>query len=166
MSIRDLLTLTDSPIEGSIFLRKLTAASIRAMPERAKIKNARVKCFIIAGLAVDERLMPPAHGVPGNQNPDVFTALVANRENWGAVVFDDDGEPNAIYRSDVLFLPTCHIAMLQRVRKEGSVALMLEFWAQPAINKHGYSWYYHNLAKLDRDNLSIADRLLRMKPVA
>ena len=61
----------------------------------------------------------------------------------------------------ILFLPIVHISVLQRMRKHGSVALMLEFWARPANNKHGYSWYYHNLAKLDRNNLSVADRLLR-----
>jgi len=134
---------------------------MRTRPERCKIKNVPVKCFIIAGLAVNERLRPPAGGVPSNQNPDVYTALLAGGEGWLAAVFDDDGEPEAIYRADILFLPVCHIAVLQRMRKHGSAALMLEFWARPANNKHGYSWYYHNLAKLDRDNSSVADRVLR-----
>ena len=147
--------------DGIVILPKLTPASIRARPERGKTRNAPVKCFTVCGLAVNELLMPPVNGVPDGQNPEVFTALIANRDNWLATVFDDDGMPEAVYRSEALFLPVCHLAILHRMRREGSAAILLEFWAEPANTMRGYRWYYHNRAKLDRKNLSIADRLLR-----
>ena len=129
---------SDRQHDRSIILPKLTPASMRARPERCKVKNAPVKCFTICGRAVNELLMPPINGVPAGQNPDAFTALIASGESWLATVFDDDGEPEAIYRSEALFLPVCHLAILHRMRRQGSAAILLEFWAEWANNKRGY----------------------------
>ena len=145
--------------DGSIRLPKITTTSIRTRPEQCRIRNAPVICFMVAGGAAAERLMSPPNGIQGT-NPDVFTALIADNEGWTACTFDDEGDPDAVYRSDVLFLPTtAHLAVLHRMRVNGSAKIALIFSAKPAANKSGYRWSYHNLATLDRAN---PDRLFRV----
>ena len=96
-------------------------------------------------------------------NPDAFTALIADVEGWTACTFDDEGEPDAIYRSELLFLPyTAHLAVLHRIRMHGSAMIALLFSAKPSANKPGYRWSYHNLATLGRANLSWTNRLQRV----
>src|SRR4051812_3229575 len=96
------LFLFGGPPSGVIGLPKITTTSIRARPERCMTRNAPVLCFMVAGRAVAERLMRPKNGVPQGANPDAFTALIADVEGWTACTFDDEGEPDAIYRSDAL----------------------------------------------------------------
>lgn len=155
--------------DGSIGLPKITMATIRAMPERCKQVERRIKIAMITGLGGGELLMPPIDregellALPlDDRERMTFTALVATTDQWGCVRYDNDGEPEAIFKSDNLFLPIGHLAALARRRKVGAVPIALEFWAQPAGNKVGYSWSYVNLAKLDRENLSPVDRLIRL----
>ena len=154
--------------DGTVFLPKLTMATIRANPERAKIADKPMKIALITGIAGGEYLMPAV----GDENrvmdlgPDhpeymTFSALVAALDPWGCVRFDVSGEPGAVFKSDYLFLPTGHISVVQKRRQLGQVAIALELWAQPASNPRGYSWYYHNLAKYDR-GLSPIDRMLML----
>lgn len=151
---------------GSIILPKITTTTMRVRPERCRIRNAPVLCFIVAGRAVAERLKPPPNGIPQGANPDVFTALIADDEGWAACTFDDERMPDAIYRSGSLFLPyTAHLAVLRRMRLHGSALIALLFSAKPAANKLGYRWSYRNLITLDRANfanLRWADRLQRV----
>src|SRR5438874_11530742 len=141
-----LATLAPSLGDGSIGLPKITTTSIRARPERCMTRNAPVLCFMVAGRAVAERLMRPKNGVPQGANPDAFTALIADVEGWTACTFDDEGEPDGIYRSDALFLPyTAHLAVLRRLRVHGSAMIALLFFAKPAATKRGYRWSYQNL---------------------
>jgi hypothetical protein len=123
-------------------------------------RNAPVLCFMVAGRAVAERFMPPRNGMPQGANPDAFTALIADVEGWTACTFDHEGEPDAIYRSELLFLPyTAHVAVLRRIRMHGSAMIALLFSAKPSANKPGYRWSYHNLTTLARSN---PDRLTRV----
>jgi hypothetical protein len=152
--------LEPSPGDGSIILKKITTTSIGARPERCVTRNAPVRCFMVAGRAVAERLMPPPNGMPQGANPDAFTALIADVEGWIACTFGDEGEPDAVYRSDLLFLPyTARVAVLRRIRAHGSPLIALLFSAKPAANKRGYRWSYHNLATLEGFN---PDRLTRV----
>lgn len=154
--------------DGSIVIPKMTMATIRANPERAKLKNHPVKCALVTGMGGNEFLMPPMDQQarmealpPDNPERMTFTAIVATMEPFGAVVYDDDGRPAAVFKSDFLFLPIGHNAVLARLRQYGTVPLALEFWAQPSSNPRGYSWYFHNLAKYER-GISPVDRLLKL----
>lgn len=153
--------------DGTIVLPKITAATIRCNPERSKIADKPVKMMLVTGIVGGEYLMPPVDREMEFQSmPETdiqrmtFTALVAGGgEPWGTVRFDDEGEPNAVFKSDFLFLPISHIAVITRYRRRGPVPIALEFWSQPATNVRGYSWSMYNLAKYD-GNVSPIDRLL------
>lgn len=154
--------------DGTIILPKITMATIRAMPERAKIADRPMKMALVTGIAGGEYLMPKMDDENRLQQlgPDateyqIFSALVAAVEPWGCVRFDNDGEPDAVYKSDYLFLPTYHVAIVQRMRQVGQVAIALELWAQPASNVRGYSWFVRNLAKYD-GGMSPVDRMLKL----
>jgi len=112
-----LAMLAPSLVDGSIGLPKLTTTSMRVRPKRCRIKNAPVVCFMVAGRAVAERLKPPVNGIPQGANSDMFTAIIADDEGWSACTFDNEREPDAVYRSDILFLPyAAHLAVLHRMR--------------------------------------------------
>jgi len=163
-------TGTGRMADGSIGLPKMTMATIRAMPERCKLAERRIKVALVVGLGMSELLMPPMGREaelsalpPEHPERMTFTALVAGGSGpWGATRYDDQNEPEAVFKSDLLFLPIGHRSALATLRKRGSVAIALEFWSQPARNQAGYSWSYINLAQLDRDNLSAVDRLLML----
>src|SRR5947207_5602230 len=111
------LFLFGGPPSGVITLPKITTTTIRARPERCIIRNAPILCLIVAGRAVGEQLKWPPKGIPQDANPAAFTALIADDEGWRACTFDDQGEPDAVYRSNVLFLPyTAHLSVLRRMR--------------------------------------------------
>ena len=155
--------------DGSIIVGKITAATIRANPERAKIHDSRVKLFMVTGMAGSEYLMPRMGDEarleampPGDPERDTFTALVSTVDAWGCVRYGDDGEPDAVFRADYLFLPLYHKACLNKLRRYGTVALALEFWAIPSSNPRGYAWHAVNLAQIDRRNLSPVERMIRL----
>lgn len=141
--------------DGSIWLPKITMATIRAIPARCKEigeTGSKYKVAIFAGIASGTKVMSNA------EKTETFVALIGE---FSAIRFDMAGEPDAIFKSDTMFLPIGHDGALVRLERQGSIAFSLEFSSQPAGNPLGYSWTYINLAQIDRDNLSPIDRLIR-----
>lgn len=139
--------------DGSIWLSKITTEAIRAFPERIKMSDPPqpMKCCVFSGIAT---------GMVSKEQVgtgEVFDGLTGE---FGAVRFDNKGEPDGVFKSDTIYLPIGHKAALATFQRSGMLTFALEFSAIPANNPRGYSWSYRNLAKLDRDNLSPIDRLL------
>lgn len=143
--------------DGSIGVPKITMSTIRAFPERCKRLNngegGAMKIATFTGVA---------NGMVEAVKQDTGEVFFGLKGDFGAVRFDDKGEPDAIYKADTIYLPIGHQAALQAFERTGRLNFALEFWAQPAHNPAGYSWTYKNLAKLDRNNLSPIDRLLML----
>lgn len=138
--------------DGSIYLPLITTERCRANPERAKLQGRPVKCILIAGMAWR------TYEAPSPDSGEVFTGLEGN---FAAVVYDDAGEPKTIFKSDRCFLPAGHATQVIEVQRRGHAEFSYLFTAAPAGNRRGYSWLGANLAKLDIDNLSVIDRLVR-----
>lgn len=142
--------------DGTIWLPKITTTTIKSRPERCKIDERRMKICSFAGIATGMRQMSdPKTG-------EIFHGLTSGDEPFGAIVYGDDGQPDAVYKSDTLFFPIAHQAALNAVEKHGVLRFAVEFWSQPAGNPLGYSWFYRNLATIDPSNPSLIDRLLRL----
>lgn len=142
--------------DGSIWLPKITMATIRVRPARCWEldggRGAPFKAAIFAGVANGTKIMENV------EKTESFTALTGE---FSAIRFDLQGEPDAIFKSDTMFLPIGHLAAVNRLERQqnGVLNFSLEFSSNPR-GEQLYSWSYRNLAQIDRNNLSPIDRLI------